>query len=109
MLVVAPLCLNHLKPFIDSTVTQIIFLVGRSHFLFMAEFVKALLDRGHEVTFITIFSLNHLNLRNYTEILINIRNHSDTESKCFSCITFFCENIQIDFLLQVRRVNGSRN
>lgn len=66
-----------------------LFILGTSHFLFMSEFVKALLDRGHEVTFITIFSLNHLNLTNYTEISINIQNRSDTESKCQLLYDFF--------------------
>lgn len=44
---------------------------GRSHFLYLQSFVLALLDRGHEVTFLTSQSLNHLKLKNYTEVLID--------------------------------------
>lgn len=44
---------------------------GKSHFLYMQSFVLALLDKGHEVTFLTSQSLNHLKLKNYTEILID--------------------------------------
>lgn len=44
---------------------------GKSHFLYMQSFVLALLDRGHEVTFLTSQSLNHLKLENYTEVLID--------------------------------------
>lgn len=36
----------------------------------MSAFVKALLQRGHEVTFITSQSMNQ-NITNYTEILID--------------------------------------
>lgn len=44
---------------------------GKSHFLYMQSFVLALLERGHEVTFLTSHSMNHLKLENYTEILID--------------------------------------
>ena len=44
---------------------------GKSHQLYVSSFVIALLDRGHEVTFLTSQSLNHLKLKNYTEILID--------------------------------------
>ncbi|XP_031627056.1 UDP-glucuronosyltransferase 2B20-like [Contarinia nasturtii] len=44
--------------------------VWKSHFLFMSEFVKTLVDRQHEVTYLTSNSLKHLNLPNYTEVLI---------------------------------------
>lgn len=37
----------------------------------MASFVRALLDRGHHVTFLTGTSMEHLNLANYTEILVD--------------------------------------
>lgn len=46
---------------------------GRSHFLWLSSFVLALLDRGHEVTFLTSQSLNH-NLTNpklYKEVLVD--------------------------------------
>lgn len=39
--------------------------------MFMEKFVRALLDRGHEVTFLTSNSLNHLQLENYTEVLVD--------------------------------------
>lgn len=44
---------------------------GKSHFLYMQSFVKALLKRGHDVTFITSQSMSNLNLANYTEVLID--------------------------------------
>lgn len=37
----------------------------------MSTFVTSLLDRGHEVTFLTSNSLKHLKLANYTEVLID--------------------------------------
>lgn len=43
----------------------------KSHFLYCQSFVKELLNRGHEVTFITSSSLTELNLKNYTEVLID--------------------------------------
>lgn len=49
----------------------------------MTEFVKAILDRGHEVTFLTVQSLSHLNLKNYTEIQVNIPLDSKTRRKYF--------------------------
>lgn len=44
---------------------------GKSHWLYMSSFVEALIDRGHEVTFLTSNSLKNLNLPNYTEVLID--------------------------------------
>lgn len=44
---------------------------GKSHFLYVSTFVRALLDRGHVVTYLTSMSLNHLKLANYTEVLID--------------------------------------
>lgn len=44
---------------------------GKSHFLYMSSFVKAAVERGHEVTFLTSNSLNDLNLANYTEVLVD--------------------------------------
>lgn len=43
---------------------------GKSHFLYIQSFVRAMLERGHEVTYLTSNSLNHLKLTNYTEVLI---------------------------------------
>lgn len=37
----------------------------------MSEFVRALVEREHKVTFLTSNSLQHLNFPNYTEILID--------------------------------------
>lgn len=71
--------------------------LGTSHFLFMSEFVKALIDRGHEVTFLTIFSLNHLNLKNYTEISINIPIYPDTESKFYFPLKKIIKNLSKQF------------
>lgn len=39
--------------------------------MYMSSFVTSLLDRGHEVTFLTSNSLKHLKLANYTEVLID--------------------------------------
>lgn len=44
---------------------------GKSHFLYVSSFVKALQGRGHEVTFLTSNSLMHLKLANYSEVLID--------------------------------------
>lgn len=44
---------------------------GKSHFLFMSSFVRALHNRGHDVAFLTSNTLTHLNMANYTEILID--------------------------------------
>lgn len=44
---------------------------GKSHFLYMQTFVKALLSRGHEVSFLTSNSLKNENFTNYTEYLID--------------------------------------
>lgn len=43
---------------------------AKSHFIFISPFVRALLDRGHEVTYLTSNTLN-LNLKNYTEVLLH--------------------------------------
>lgn len=44
---------------------------GPSHFLYVSSFVRALLGRGHEVTYLTSNSLKNHNLANYTEVLID--------------------------------------
>lgn len=43
---------------------------AKSHFIFVSPFVRALLDRGHEVTYLTSNTLN-LNITNYTEVLLD--------------------------------------
>lgn len=45
-------------------------MVGKSHFLYIQSFVRAMLEREHEVTYLTSNTLNHLKLTNYTEVLI---------------------------------------
>lgn len=55
--------------------------MGKSHFLYASLFVKALLDREHEVTFVTIYSLENLKLKNYTEIRIDPPLNVATRSK----------------------------
>lgn len=52
---------------------KILFLVpfnAKSHWLFLENFVKALLERQHELTCITSISLTGTHPVNYTEILI---------------------------------------
>lgn len=44
---------------------------GKSHFLYMQSFVKAFIARGHDVTFLTSYSLKNEKLANYTEVLID--------------------------------------
>lgn len=44
---------------------------GKSHFLYTSTFVRALLNRGHEVTYLTSISMNEPNHVNYTEVLID--------------------------------------
>lgn len=44
---------------------------GKSHFMMHTTLIKELVQRGHQVTMVTAFSLQHLKLgKNYTEILI---------------------------------------
>lgn len=43
---------------------------AKSHWLFLENFVKALLQRQHEVTCITSISLTGAQPTNYTEVLI---------------------------------------
>lgn len=68
---------------------------GKSHFLYVSSFVKALQSRGHEVTFLTSNSLMHLKLANYTEILIDppldllSKCNSNTEQKLYHKFLFF--------------------
>lgn len=57
---------------------------GKSHFLFMTTFIQAMLDRGHQVTFLTLQSLSHLNLKNYTEIKATIPLDTKNRRKFFS-------------------------
>ncbi|XP_030562496.1 UDP-glucuronosyltransferase 2B15-like isoform X1 [Drosophila novamexicana] len=48
-----------------------IFFLGESHFMMINSIIKELVQRGHEVTFVTPFSLAKENLgSNYTEVLI---------------------------------------
>ncbi|XP_031633897.1 UDP-glucuronosyltransferase 2B16-like [Contarinia nasturtii] len=57
-----------------SNAYKVLFLApfnGKSHFLYTQTFVKALLNRGHAVTFLTSNSLKNNNLSNYTEYLID--------------------------------------
>lgn len=44
---------------------------AKSHFLFLQIFVRELVSRGHEVTFLTSNTLSNLHLVNYTEILVD--------------------------------------
>lgn len=44
---------------------------GKSHFMYTSAFARKLLDRGHEVTYLTSISMNQPNLVNYTEVLID--------------------------------------
>lgn len=55
---------------------------GKSHFLYISTFVRVLLDRGHEVTYLTSNSLSKLNLANYTEVLIDPPLDLMKESMC---------------------------
>lgn len=61
--------------FVECTLGYNVLFLGifnaKSHVLYMQSFIKAVLDRGHQVTFVTSQSLNHLNFTNYTEALID--------------------------------------
>lgn len=72
---------------------------GKSHFLYLQSFVKALLDRGHEVTFLTSQSLSHLKLANYTEVLIDPPFDIHSLCECQNC----------EFLLQTFNVKNSNS
>lgn len=73
---------------------------GKSHFLYMQSFVKALLERQHEVTLLTSFSMLDLKLANYTEVLIDkpfdFSSQSELKQLCFLNKQFFISN-QINF------------
>lgn len=66
---------------------------AKSHVLYMQSFIKAVIDRGHEVTYVTSQSLNHMNLTNYTEVLIDPPFEFFSLSKCkneaFYFVLFF--------------------
>lgn len=64
---------------------KILFLVpfaGPSHWFLMQNFVKELLNRGHEVTAITNTPISNFQSPNYTEILINPPFDLMTVCKC---------------------------
>lgn len=44
---------------------------GKSHWIYLQNFVRALLNRGHEVTFLTSIPLDDIKSSNYTQILID--------------------------------------
>ena len=54
---------------------------AKSHWLFLENFVKALLERKHEVTCITSITLSGVHPVNYTEILIKPALEFETFSK----------------------------
>lgn len=87
---------------------------GKSHFLYISSFAKALLERGHEVTFLTSNSLSHLKLANYTEVLIDppldllgMSKYSNDPNKIFikSCYNRLLSLVKQDDLIE--RSSGS--
>lgn len=44
---------------------------AKSHIIYLQNFVRALIDRGHEVTFVTSIPLTDIKVSNYTEVLID--------------------------------------
>lgn len=54
---------------------------GKSHWLFAESFVKALLERGHEVTCVTSFGFDGPKPANYTEVFIDERLDMDSFSE----------------------------
>lgn len=76
---------------------------GKSHFMFMEKFVRALLDRGHEVTFLTSNSLNHLQLENYTEVLVDPPLDLDLLSELKRSLTWISINIFKNFQFSTTR------
>lgn len=60
----------------------------------MQSFIKAVLDRGHQVTFVTSQSIKYLNLTNYTEVLIDPPFELYSLSAYKNVITFFKEIYQ---------------
>lgn len=54
---------------------------GKSHWLFSESLVKALLQRGHEVTCVTSFGLSGTKPANYTEVLLEEKMDVDSLSK----------------------------
>lgn len=57
---------------------------GKSHWVYMQVFIEALLDRGHEVTTVTSFSMGDQKIANYTEILIDPPMSNEHISECES-------------------------
>lgn len=67
---------------------------GKSHWVYLENFVRALLDRKHEVTCITNVPMSGPKSENYTEILIDPPLDMDTFRK-FSILPTFCYNAKI--------------
>ncbi|KAH8249256.1 hypothetical protein KR032_007659, partial [Drosophila birchii] len=64
------MALQHLKFVAGSRILAAFFFPGKSHFMMTNAVIRELVKRGHEVTFITSWSLAEENLgANYTEIL----------------------------------------
>lgn len=78
---------------------KILFLVpfsGPSHWILLQNFVKELINRGHEVTAIVNAPINNFKSPNYTEILINPPFDLSTICKCKKMIQQFCsDNIRL--------------
>lgn len=56
---------------------------GKSHYMMHTALVKDLVQRGHEVTMVAAFSLQHLNMgQNYTEMLIEPVYDFWTDGRC---------------------------
>lgn len=69
---------------------KILFMVpfnGPSHWILLQNFVKALVNRGHEVTAIVNTSISNFKSPNYTEILINPPFDMSTVCKRMNLIT----------------------
>ncbi|KAL7735231.1 hypothetical protein ACLKA6_016140 [Drosophila palustris] len=71
VLLLGLVALQHLEIAAGSRILAAFFFPGKSHFMMTNAIIRELVKRGHEVTFVTPFSLAKENLgSNYTEILI---------------------------------------
>lgn len=70
MKLILGLCLLSLSSVNSYTILFLAPFNAKSHWLFLENFVKALLERQHEVTCITSNSMTGTKPANYTEVLI---------------------------------------
>lgn len=79
---------------------------AKSHQIYMQSFVKALLNRGHHVTFLTSAPFYWPNGVNYTEILVDPPFDTDTIRKIFHSILLKLNEMVKKFFFVYTRASG---